>query len=178
MVRRTIGSTITKPKKLKSHVKFLQNSYCATISTITKPKKLQISRKITFHFILGGKKWVLPSQSQKNNKSHVKFLLILYWAAKNGFYHHEAKKQQQISRKISCYFLLGGEKWVLPSRSQKKYKSRVKFAFILYWVANNGFYYHEAKKYKSHVKYIFHIYWAAKYRFQNHEAKTKNTNLT
>ena len=103
-----IGSTITKPKKLQIPREIsLYNFYSAAISTITKPKKLQISRKISFYFILGGEKLVLPSRSQKNYKSRVKFLFILYgvakmgsiikkpkkyWAAKNRFYHHEAKK--------------------------------------------------------------------------------------
>ena len=34
------------------------------------------------------KKLIFPQIAPKN----VKFLVIFYWAAKNGFYHHEAKK--------------------------------------------------------------------------------------
>ena len=74
-------------------------------STIKKPKKLQISRKISFYFLLGGEKWVLPSRSQKNNKSYVKFLFILYLAAKNAFYHQEAKKTTNLTKNFFLFFI-------------------------------------------------------------------------
>ena len=115
-----MGSTITKQKKNTSHVKCLVIFYWAAKmgSTITKPKKPQIQRKISFYFLLGGEKWVLPSRSRKNHKSHEKFLY-------NGdIYHHEAKEN---------------------------YKSHVNLFVIFYWAAKNGFHHHEAKKTTNHT---------------------------
>ena len=105
-LRWKIGSTITKPKKLQIPRKISLYFYFAAISTITKPQKLQISTKISFYFIVGGEKFVLPSRSQKNDKSHVKFLFILYWAAKNWFYHHEAKKKTNLTKNIFFFIAL------------------------------------------------------------------------
>ena len=93
-------------------------------------KKLQIPTKVSFYFLLGGEKWVLVSRSQKNYKSNVKFIFIFYGAAKSTI---KNPKKLQILPKISIYFLLGGENWVLPSRSQKNHKSHVKFLFISFF---------------------------------------------
>ena len=141
-----MGSTIAKLKNNnKYHVKFLvifywaaKNGfyhheakklqiqrkmfflYRAAKSTITNPKKPQIPRKINLYFLLAGEKWVVQSRSQKNYKFHVNVLCIFYRAVNSTI---TKPKKLQIPRKISFYFILDGEKCVLPSRSQKNYQS-------------------------------------------------------
>ena len=61
-------------------------------------------------------------------------------------------KKLQIPCKISLKTII--ERRYPPSRSQKNYKSRVKFLFILNWVAKNAFYHQEVKKTTNHTFFL------------------------
>ena len=140
-----MGSTITKQKNNKSHVIFLV-------------------------YLLGCKKWVIPSRSQKNNKSQVKSLFFLYWAAKNAFYHQEAKKTTNLTKNFLRFFI-GGRKMGFTITKPKNNKSHVKCIFIIYLAAKNALYHQQAKITTNLMKISFYFLLGGENEFYHHKAK-------